>query len=58
LFKAFGRLKPYLRRINIASGALLTVFGVIMVTGNISTLSNWFSDLMLGIPFLRDLATI
>lgn len=58
LFKAFGRLKPYLRPINIASGALLTVFGVIMVTGNISTLSNWFSDLLLGIPFLRDLATI
>jgi cytochrome c-type biogenesis protein len=58
LFKAFGRLKPYLRPINIASGALLTIFGVIMVTGNISTLSNWFSDLMLGIPFLRDLATI
>jgi cytochrome c-type biogenesis protein len=58
LFKVFGRLKPYLRPINIASGALLTVFGVIMVTGNISTLSNWFSDLLLGIPFLRDLATI
>jgi cytochrome c-type biogenesis protein len=58
LFKVFGRLKPYLRPINIASGALLTVFGVVMVTGNISTLSNWFSDLLLGIPFLRDLATI
>jgi hypothetical protein len=29
-----------------------------MVTGNISTLSNWFSDVMLSIPFLRDLATI
>jgi cytochrome c-type biogenesis protein len=58
LLKAFGRLKPYLRPINIASGALLTVFGVVMVTGNVSTLSNWFSDLLLAMPFLRDLATI
>jgi cytochrome c-type biogenesis protein len=58
LFKMFGRLKPYLRPINIVSGVLLTLFGVVMVTGNISTLSNWFSDVMLSIPFLRDLATI
>jgi cytochrome c-type biogenesis protein len=58
LFKLFGRLKPHLRTINIASGVLLTLFGVIMVTGNISTLSNWFSDVLLSIPFLRDLATI
>jgi cytochrome c-type biogenesis protein len=58
LFKLFGRLKPYLRPIGIVSGVLLTGFGVIMVTGNISTLSNWFSDVMLSIPFLRDLATI
>jgi cytochrome c-type biogenesis protein len=58
LFKMFGRLKPYLRSISIVSGVLLTLFGVVMVTGNISTLSNWFSDVMLSIPFLRDLATI
>ncbi len=58
LFKVFGRLRPYLRPINIVSGVLLTLFGVIMLTGNISTLSNWFSDVMLSIPFLRDLATI
>jgi len=58
LFKIFGRLKPYLRPINIASGVLLTLFGVVMVTGNVSTLSIWFSNLLLSIPFLRDLATI
>jgi cytochrome c-type biogenesis protein len=58
LFKTFRRLKPYLRPINIASGALLTLFGVVMVTGNIGTLSNWFSALLLSIPFLRELATI
>ncbi len=58
LFKLFGRLKPYLRPINIVSGMLLTLFGVVMVTGNVGTLSIWFSDLLLSIPFLRDLATI
>lgn len=58
LFKIFGRLKRYLRPINIASGVLLTLFGVVMVTGNVSTLSNWFSEVLLSIPFLRDLATI
>ncbi len=58
LFKLFGRLKPYLRPINIVSGVLLTIFGVVMVTGNVSTLSNWFSDFLLSVPFLQDLATI
>jgi cytochrome c-type biogenesis protein len=58
LLKLFGRLKPYLRPIGIVSGVLLTLFGVVMVTGNISTLSNWFSDVMLSVPFLSDLATI
>jgi cytochrome c-type biogenesis protein len=58
LFKVFGHLKPYLRPISIASGVFLTLFGVVLVTDNVSTLSNWFSDLLLSIPFLRDLATI
>ncbi|MGA7095940.1 MAG: cytochrome c biogenesis CcdA family protein [Acidimicrobiia bacterium] len=58
LFKVFGRLKPYLRAINIASGSLLTIFGVIMVTGNMGTISSWFSNLFLSIPFLRDLASV
>jgi cytochrome c-type biogenesis protein len=58
LFKLFGRLKPFLRPISIVSGVLLTLFGVVLVTGNISTLSNWFSDVMLSVPFLRELATI
>ncbi|HJQ92300.1 MAG TPA: hypothetical protein VJ950_11370, partial [Acidimicrobiia bacterium] len=58
LFKLFGRLKPHLRPINIVSGVLLTLFGVLMLTGNVGTLSTWFSDVLLSIPFLRDLATI
>jgi cytochrome c-type biogenesis protein len=58
LFKFFGRLKPHLRTINIASGVLLAGFGVIMVTGSLTTMSRWLVDVFLSVPFLRDLATV
>lgn len=58
LFKFFGRLKPHLRTINIVSGILLTAFGVVMLTGNLSVMSAWFSNLFLSVPFLEDLANI
>lgn len=58
LFKFFGKLKPYLRPINIASGVFLTLFGVIMVTGNLGTLSAWFVQFFDSVPFLRDLASV
>jgi cytochrome c-type biogenesis protein len=58
LFKVFGRLKPYLRTINIVSGVLLAGFGLVLVTGNLGVISGWFSDLFFAIPFLEDLATI
>jgi len=58
LFKVFGRLQPYLRPINIVSGVLLAGFGVIMVTGSLTTISRWLVDLFLAVPFLRDLATV
>jgi cytochrome c-type biogenesis protein len=58
LFKVFGRLKPYLRPINIVSGVLLVGFGVIMVTGSLTTISGWLVDLFLAVPFLRELATV
>lgn len=58
LFKIFGKLKPYLRGINIASGVILAAFGVLMVTGTVGDLSavivNWFDS----IPFLRDLSSV
>lgn len=58
LFKVFGRLKPYLRGINIASGLLLAAFGVVMVTGNVGNISsaivNWFES----VPFLRELSSV
>jgi cytochrome c-type biogenesis protein len=58
LFKVFGRLKPYLRTINIVSGLLLAGFGLVLLTGNLGVISGWFSDLFFDIPFLEDLATI
>ena len=58
LFKVFGKLKPYLRPINIASGLLLVAFGVVMVTGSLGRISTWLVDVFLAVPLLRDLATV
>lgn len=58
LFKFFGRLKPYLRPINIASGVFLALFGVVMVSGRLGDLSAWFVQIFDAIPFLEDLAAI
>jgi len=58
LFKFFGRLKPYLKPINIVSGVFLTLFGVVMLTGNLGTLSAWFVQIYDAIPFLEDLASV
>jgi cytochrome c-type biogenesis protein len=45
-FSAFDWVKRYFKPITVASGLLLAVFGVVMVTGNIGTLSNFFFELM------------
>ena len=58
LFKVFGRLKPYLRPINIVSGALLALFGLVMVTGNLFRISTWFVNFFDSIPFLRGLSGV
>jgi cytochrome c-type biogenesis protein len=58
LFRFFGRLKPYIKPINIASGVLLALFGLVMVTGQLDVLSAWISRFFLDVPFLRDLATV
>jgi cytochrome c-type biogenesis protein len=58
LFKFFGRLRPYLRPINIASGVFLALFGVLMVAGGLGDLSAWFQRTFYSIPFLEDLANI
>lgn len=58
LFKFFGKLKPYLRPINIASGVFLTLFGIVMVTNNLGDVSAWFVRIFDSVPFLRDLASV
>ncbi len=58
LFKVFGKLKPYLRPINVASGLFLALFGVVMLTGNLGNVSAWFSRIFISIPFLSDLANV
>lgn len=58
LFKFFGRLKPYLKPINIASGIFLALFGVVMVSGQLDVLSRWFTDIITSVPFLEELATV
>lgn len=58
LFKLFGKLKPYLRRINIASGLVLASFGVLMVTGRVGDLSVVIVRFFDSVPFLRDLSRI
>lgn len=58
LFKVFGRLKPYLRSINIVSGVVLALFGVLMVTNNVDALSRWFVGVFDAVPFLRGLSDV
>lgn len=53
----FDAVKRYLRPIQAASGILLAGFGVLLITGAISDLSVWFSDLLRSIG-LDSLSTI
>jgi cytochrome c-type biogenesis protein len=45
-FSAFNWVKKYLTQITVVSGLLRAGVGVLMVTGEIVTLSAWFSDLL------------
>lgn len=56
-FSALSWFRKYLRPINVASGLLLAIFGIIMATGQINDLSRFFTDLLIRLG-LEDLATI
>jgi cytochrome c-type biogenesis protein len=58
LHKFFLRARPHLRPVNIASGLLLAGFGVVMLTGNLSRLSAFFTNIIVNIPFLENLSQI
>jgi cytochrome c-type biogenesis protein len=52
-FKAIKALRRYLRPINIGSGVLLALFGVLMVTGNIVRISSWITEFFIKIGLDR-----
>lgn len=54
-FSVFGWIKRYVVQISVASGVILAVFGVLMVTGNVNVLSSWFTDILVRLG-LEDLA--
>jgi cytochrome c-type biogenesis protein len=56
-FSAFAWVKRYLTQITVASGLLLSGFGILLVTGQITDLSAWFSDLLVRLG-LEDLAEV
>jgi cytochrome c-type biogenesis protein len=45
-FSAFDWIKRYLTPITVVSGLLLVAFGVVMVTGRLGQLSNFFFELL------------
>ncbi len=45
-FRAMALFRKHLRTINIASGAMLAAFGVLMITNQVFRLSVWVSDFM------------
>jgi cytochrome c-type biogenesis protein len=50
-FKAMKFMRKYLRPINVASGVLLAVFGVVMITGNLTSIASWVLDVFGDTPF-------
>ncbi len=58
LFKWFTRLRPHLRGIAVTGGILLALFGVVMLTNNLGTVSTWIVNGFEAGPWLRDLASV
>lgn len=56
-FSAFKWVSRYLKPIAVISGLALAFFGVLMVTGRISDLSAWFTDVLIWLG-LEGLATV
>jgi len=56
-FSAFDWVKKYLVQITVASGLMLVLFGVLLVTGEITRLSKFFTDLLIRLG-LDDLAQV
>ena len=61
LRKAFGALKAlrrWTRPVNLVSGIVMVIFGVLLFTNNVTRLSSFFVEIFIGVPFLEELASI
>ncbi len=56
-FSAFNWVKRYLTQITVVSGLMLAFFGILLLTGRITDLSAWFSDILIRLG-LEDLASV
>jgi cytochrome c-type biogenesis protein len=58
VFKATKSFGKWMRPVNVASGVLMAAFGLVLLTGNLGQVSNWFANVFESIPFLRGLSTV
>jgi hypothetical protein len=58
MHRLLRRTRPYLKPINIGSGVLLAIFGLVMVTGNLNRVSSAVTNFITRIPILENLAQI
>jgi TRAP-type uncharacterized transport system fused permease subunit len=56
--QAMKSFRRYMRPVNIASGVLMLVFGVLLLTGNVTRLSGFLVDIFESVPFLEELSSI
>jgi len=52
-FSAFTWLRSHLRPINVGSGLVLALFGVLMITGRLNEISSWFQELLTNVGLDR-----
>lgn len=57
-FRAIKLFRRWIRPVNIASGVLMTAFGVLLLTGNVFRLASLFQRFFSAIPWLENLASI
>jgi hypothetical protein len=51
-------MRRWMRPVNLASGVVMVVFGVLLFTNNVSRLASFFVEIFVAVPFLEDLASI
>jgi cytochrome c-type biogenesis protein len=56
--QAMKSFRKYMRPVNITSGVLMLIFGVLLLTGNVTRLSSILVDIFQSVPFLEELASI